>query len=187
MTGIDIRAILEQVAARPANNGVRIIGVDGPSGSGKSTLANRLVEASSAALIEIDDFVAWDDFSGWWPRFQEQVMRPLLAGQDAHYQARDWENDWRGMSLGGWKTVPWRPLVVFEGVTCTRRETIGRLAYAIWVEAAADVRLDRGLARDHGQDPDVAALWAGWMAEEDRFFAADGTRERADLIVDTNL
>jgi len=176
--------ILGEVARRPATDGIRIIGVDGCAGSGKSTLARRLAELSGAPIVEVDDFVSWDDFSGWWPRFEAQVLRPLLAGRDAHYQVRDWARDWRGSSLGGWKTLPWQPLVIVEGVTCTRRETAERLAYSIWVEAPADQRLARGLARDHGQGYDVTALWVTWMAEEDAFFAADRTRERADLIVD---
>ena len=130
--------------------------------------------------------IAQHDFAGWWPRFEDQVLQPLLAGRDAHYQVRDWAHDWRGSSLGGWKTLPWQPLVIVEGVTCTRRETAGRLAYSIWVEAPADQRLARGLARDHGQGYDVSALWAAWMVQEDAFLAADQARERADLIVDTS-
>lgn len=34
-------------------------------------------------------------FAGWWPRFDSQVLTPLLAGRDAVYQARDW-SDWYG-------------------------------------------------------------------------------------------
>lgn len=30
-------------------------------------------------------------------------------------------------------------------------------------------------------------LWRQWMREEDEFFAADGTRDRADIIVDTSM
>jgi hypothetical protein len=123
--------ILAETAGRPAVDGIRIIGVDGRAGSGKSTLARQLAERSGAALVQIDDFVSWDDLAGWWPRFEDQVLAPLLAGKDAHYQVRDWAGDWRGSSLDGWKTVPWQPLVVFEGVRCTRRATIGRLAYAV--------------------------------------------------------
>jgi hypothetical protein len=74
--------------------------------------------------------------------------------------------------------------VVIEGVTCTRRATMGRLAYAIWVEAPADLRLSRGLARD-GAQPGAPELWARWMAEEEAFFTEDQTRARADAIVDT--
>jgi uridine kinase len=183
---MDVTEILAEVARRPID-GVRIIGVDGPSGAGKSTLATQLAEASGAPRIEVDDFISWDDPTGerWWDRFDEQVLAPLIRGEDAHFQQRDWMNDWRGDSLAGWKTVPWHPVVIVEGVTCTRKAAAGRLAYAVWVEAPDDVRLQRGLARDHGQGYDVEALWRTWMVREREFFEADGARDRADLIVRT--
>jgi hypothetical protein len=176
-----VEEIAEAVAARDQVHGIRIVGVDGPSGAGKSYLTGRLADRLAAPVVAIDDFVSWDDFAGWWPRFDAQVLTPLLAGRDAVYQARDW-TDWHGASLGAWKTLPWSPTVIVEGVTCTRRETVGRLCYAAWVEAPATVRLARGLARDRSF-PDAAERWARWMAEEDRFFAADGARDRADIIV----
>jgi hypothetical protein len=49
----------------------------------------------------------------------------------------------------------------------------------------AELRLARGMARDTtfaGKE----GLWRTWMREEDEFFAADGTRDRADIIVDTS-
>lgn len=85
----------------------------------------------------------------------------------------------------GWKTVPWHPIVVIEGLTCTRRAAAGRLAYAVWVEAPDSVRIQRALARDHGQGYDTEVLWRACMAQEREFFDSDGTRDRADLIVRT--
>ncbi|MFC7549368.1 uridine kinase [Plantactinospora sp. GCM10030261] len=137
-----------------------------------------------APIIAIDDFVSWDDFAGWWPRFEVQVLLPLLRGEDAHYQTRDW-TDWYGNTLGEWRTQPWASTIILEGVTCTRRETIGRLAYAIWVDAPAPLRLARGLARDSAF-AGAEQLWQKWMAEEAAFFASDGSRDRADLIIDTS-
>ena len=163
-----------------AGTGIRLIGVDGPSGSGKSTLAARLAARPSAPIVAVDDFVSWSDFAGWWPRFERQVLTPLLSGADARYQARDWANDEFGASLDGWKTVAWAPLVILEGVTCTRLAAANRLAYRIWVEAPEDLRLQRGLERD---GTDHRQLWLTWMAEEREFFAADGSRARADLRV----
>ncbi|WP_369916128.1 uridine kinase [Plantactinospora sp. KBS50] len=175
--------VVAAVAARQQVNGIRIVGIDGPSGSGKSHLARRLSEALAAPVIEVDDFVSWDNFAGWWDRFDTQVLAPLLRGEDAVYQTRDW-TDWYGDTLGEWKTQRWSPALIFEGVTCTRRETIGRLAYTIWVDAPAPLRLARGLARD-GSLAGAERLWRNWMAEEEKFFASDGTRDRADLIIDT--
>ncbi len=73
------------------------------------------------------------------------------------------------------------PLVILEGVTCTRLAAAEHLTYRIWVEAPEDLRLYRGVRRDgesHRQ------LWVDWMREEQTFFADDGTRARADLRVD---
>lgn len=183
--GFDVAdRIATSVSGRPPVNGIRIVGVDGRSGAGKSFLASRLSSLLAAPIIEIDDFVSWECFAGWWPRFDEQVLAPLLAGRDATYQARDW-TDWYGSTLGGWKTQRWSPTIILEGVTCTRRDTIGRLTYAIWVEAPAQTRLARGMARDT-RFPGKEKLWQQWMREEDEFFDADGTRERADCIVDTS-
>jgi hypothetical protein len=171
------------VAARKSINGIRIIGVDGPSGAGKSHLAARLAARLSAPVIAMDDFVSWECFAGWWPRFDAQVLTPLVAGKDAVYQARDW-SDWYGSSLGEWKTQPWSPTVIFEGVTCTRRDTVGRIAYAVWVDAPAPLRLARGLDRDRSF-PGAEQLWKRWMIEEERFFTSDATREHADIVIDT--
>jgi hypothetical protein len=178
---LSVDAVLADVMRGDASGtGIRLVGVDGPSGSGKSTLATRLAARAGAPVVEIDDFVSWSDFAGWWPRFERQVLTPLLSGADARYQVRDWANDELGMSLDGWKTLAWAPLVILEGVTCTRLAAANRLAYRIWVDAPEDLRLQRGLERDgtsHRQ------LWLTWMDEEREFFATDGTRARADLRV----
>ena len=178
---LPLDAVLADVKRRDASGtGIRLLGIDGPSGSGKSMLAARLSARAGAPVVEIDDFVSWSDFAGWWPRFERQVLTPLLSGADARYQVRDWANDELGTSLDGWKTLAWAPLVILEGVTCTRLAAANRLAYRIWVDAPEDLRLQRGLERDgtsHRQ------LWLTWMDEEREFFATDGTRARADLRV----
>jgi hypothetical protein len=110
VSAVQVDDILANVMARAAAEaGIQILGVDGPSGSGKSTLAARLAARSGAPLIKIDDFVSWPDFAGWWPRFERQVLTPLLSGLDACYQVRDWANDEFGTSLNGWKTTEWSP------------------------------------------------------------------------------
>ncbi|MBF4570883.1 (d)CMP kinase [Plantibacter sp. VKM Ac-2880] len=179
--------LIESIAQHALNApvpGVRIIGVDGPSGSGKSTLARPLAGRLNAPVIEVDDFVSWVDFSGWWPRFEKQVLEPLLAGDDAVYQRRDWAGDEFGSGLGEWRTVPWASVVVVEGVTCTREAAADHLACRIWVEAAAEERLRRGLERD-GHGATHRGRWKAWMDEEDVFFPTDGARARADFIVTT--
>jgi uridine kinase len=183
MSVLRLDDVLAEVMKRPADSGMAMIGVDGPSGSGKSTLAARLSARIGAPLVQMDDFVSWGDLVGWWPRFEAQVLTPLLSGKDAHYQVRDWENDEFGTSLNGWKTVKWAPVVVLEGLTCTRSAIADRLAYRIWVEAPDQVRLRRGLERDGDTHRD---LWLQSMATEHQFFTDDATRTRADVRVNGN-
>jgi len=92
-------ALAADILRRDAVDGVRIVGVDGPSGSGKSTFAQRLAVALGAPVVEVDDFLSWDDLHGWWPRFEAQVLTPLFTGHDARFQVRDWEKDELGTSL----------------------------------------------------------------------------------------
>ncbi len=179
MSEVALVDIVAAFSSRPAQ-GTRIVGVDGPSASGKSSLTRRLLDRTDATLVEIDDFVSWTDFGGWWPRFDDQVLQPLLRGEDARYQIRDWQNDPNGSSLSGWKTAPWSPLVFFDGVTSTRRAVTDLLTYRIWVEAPAEIRLARGIERDGER---ARHLWLAWMEEERAFFLEDCTRERADLLV----
>ena len=183
MSVVRLDYVLAEVMGRTAVSGIRIIGVDGPQGSGKSTLATRISGRIGVPLVQMDDFVSWVDLVGWWPRFEAQVINPLLSGNDAHFQVRDWENDEFGTSLNGWKTVKWSPVVVLEGLTCTRAAIADRLAYRIWVEAPDEVRLRRGLERDGDTHRD---LWLDSMTTERQFFTDDATRTRADLRVNGN-
>lgn len=173
-----IAAIADVTRSAPVD-GIRIVGVDGPSGSGKSTLAEPLARILDAPIIPVDDFVSWDDLTGWWPRFDRDVLTPLFAGRDATYQQRDW-SDWSGNRLGTWRTVTWSPVVVVEGVTCTRAAVADLLACRVWVEAPPHERLARGLVRDGTQH---RGLWERWMREEEEFFMQDATASRADFRV----
>ena len=167
------------LAAKPVNS-IRIVGVDGPGGAGKSTFAEALGVELGTPVVHTDDFLSWADIFGWWPRFEEQVLRPLAAGEAAHFQVRDWENDQLGDSLAGWATVEWSPIVIVEGVSSTRRESLAFLSFAVWLETPPAERFRRGVARDGDH---MRELWTQAMRDEDDFFAADGTRARANAIV----
>ena len=71
--------------------------------------------------------------------------------------------------------------LVVEGCGAARRAADPVAVLRVWVEAPSDVRLARGLARD-GEA--MRAEWLTWMRAEDAHFAAEATRERADVLVD---
>lgn len=161
--------------------GVRLVGIDGPAGSGKSTLARQLSDRYGWPVIEIDDFFSWVSFTTWWPRFETDVITPLLEGRSIRYRVRDWIEDEFGEGLAGWKELRWAPVVIIEGVGATRAAIAGTLACRVWVHAAAFDRLERGVARDGESHRE---LWERYLPREDEFFAADCTRARADIRVD---
>jgi len=181
MPVVDLTDVVAEIRRRDPVDGIRLVGIDGPAGSGKSTLARRLVPLLNAPIATTDDFLSWADLETWWPRFESDVLAPLADKRDARYRVRDWHGDPEGSGIKGWKSLAWSPVVVLEGVTSTRRQVTDRLVHRIWVEAPDDLRLARGLARDGHYWLDH---WADWLRMESEFFAADGARDRADLIVD---
>jgi hypothetical protein len=65
-------------------------------------------------------------------------------------------------------------------VSATRAAFARFLAFRIWVDAARDARLARGLERD-GEA--MRSQWEAWMCEEDAYVANEHPEHRADLIV----
>lgn len=184
MATLSFEALAQRALAAPCPHPVRLIGVDGGAGAGKTTFAARLAEQlGGASSIPMDDFGAWDDLGGYWPRFEAQVLQPLFQGKGVRYQKRDWVNDMAGRGLDEWRELPFSPLLILEGIGATRRELSGRLSYAIWIEAPTGLRLQRGLTRDAGL-PGIEQMWDGFMPFEARHFADDGAKGRADLLVD---
>jgi uridine kinase len=182
VTTLDYTTLARELLARPLAHGARLVAVDGAAGSGKSTFARALADAlGGAPIVPIDDFLAWDDLTEFWPRLEREVLEPLFAGRSIRYQQRDWRNDNLGRGLGGFRDVPFSETLVLEGIGAGRRAVAARLSYLVWVDAPAALRFERGIARD-GEG--ARALWEGFMPGEEAFHDAEGTRDRADLRVD---
>jgi uridine kinase len=166
------------LAAPPRCGRVRLVAIDGPGGAGKSVFAARLAKAlGGVPVVETDDFASWENPHDWWDRLEADVLESLERGQLVRYQAYDWA----ARRLGDWRDMPASDIVIVEGVSSSRRGLVDRLSMAIWLETPRDQRLARGISRDG--EP-LRPQWDLWMAEEDAFFERDGTRDRADLIVD---
>ena len=170
--------VAARVLALPPSCGpVRVVAVDGPAGSGKTTYANALGAELDAQVVHSDDFpVEWSDGPGaWFAALERQVLLPLGEGRVSRY-------DWVRGRYTSWVRVPVAPVLVIEGVGTARRSAADLLAYTVWVEAPEETRLRRVLRRDGA---DLEPRWLEWFAAEAHWFAADGTRARADLVVDT--
>jgi uridine kinase len=165
-------------AAEPRLGRTRLVVVDGPAGSGKTTLAGRLAAQLAAPLVHADDLLAgWGDLEGWWPRLHDGVLTPLAAGRPGRYRRYDWVE----RRFAEWHEVPVTDALVVEGCGAARRAADAVAVLRVWVEAPDDVRLARGLERDgEAMRPE----WLAWMRAEKAHFAAEGTRARADVLVD---
>jgi hypothetical protein len=158
----------------------RLICIDGPAGSGKTTLAASVASlAPGAVVLHLDDM-----YDGWHglPRVADQVaglLEPLGRDEPGSYRRYDWS------AARYVETVAVAPaeLLVLEGVG-SGATTVAHLVTALaWVEAPPGVRLRRGLARDGAA---MRPEWEQWQVDEAALFAREGTRRRADLVVDTS-
>lgn len=154
--------------------------VDGPSGSGKSTLGERLAAAlGGSPVLHMDDlYPGWDGLADAVPLLHERIVAPLAAGRAARYRRYDWV---RGTYYAEEHDLGRPPLLVVEGVASGARVVAAHTVLLAWVEAPRAERFRRGIERD-GEA--YRPHWERWARQEDVHFAAERTRERADLLVD---
>ena len=176
-----LAALADAIRSAPARlGGVRLVCVDGPAGSGKTTFAGRLAEAlgTDAAIVHLEDLYAGWTLTGAVARLSAGVLRPLAEGRPGAHHRYDWH-------AGGFEPEPVRvpvpAVLVVEGCGSAPRALDPWTTLRIWVEAPADLRLARGLARDGAG---MAAEWQRWLDTETAQFTAEDTRTRCDLAVD---
>jgi cytidylate kinase len=179
--GEAVVTVVRLIDQRPPRCGpVSVVAVDGPSGSGKSTLAAALAEELRAPVVRMDHiYPGWDGLAQAVPLVTTEVLEPLRQGQPGAYRRWDWMRSRWGRTV----EVPVTPRLVLEGVGCCVRPAGDFATVCVWVEAVRHVRFARGIARD-GEA--YRPHWERWAAQEDVLYAADGTRERADVVLDTS-
>lgn len=167
-------------SARPRCGGTVVIAVDGPSGSGKTTVAAILARELAAPVVQMDDlYPGWDGLADGVGLVTSQVLEPLARGERPAYRVWDWgRGHW-----GGTRAVPPANLLIVEGVGSSVGPAGYYAALRVWVEADLQTRMRRGIERD-GEA--FRPHWQRWAAQEEALFAADGTRERADIVIDTS-
>ena len=175
-----VAQVVEALEAAPARCGaVRVVAVDGPSGSGKTTLARGVAAALDAPVVHMDRiYPGWDGLAASVGLLVEQVLEPLARGEAAAYRLWDWETG----TWDGTRSVAPADVVVVEGCGSSVGPAGDCAAVRVWVEAPREERRRRGLARD-GEA--YRPHWERWAAQEERLYALDGTRAKADLVVTT--
>lgn len=152
--------------------------VDGPSGAGKTTWAHTFAaELGGARVLGMDElYPGWDGLAAGVTELLTHVVDPLVAGRPACYRRWDWQHDRPGdrVELG-------RPdLLVVEGVGAGAARAHAVLT--VWLDAPADVRRHRAIARDGDT---FAPHWERWARQEHAHFEHARTREHADVLIRT--
>jgi uridine kinase len=191
--GLDVEAgaplspgALARRVARWAEPGAAVlVAVDGPSGAGKTSLAENLVAAlPGAVVVHLDDvYPGWDGLEAAAPLLVRHVLAPLRCGAPVTLPTWDWAREVPGPPRVLPALGPPRPPVVVEGAGAGARACAPYLDGLIWLEAPEDVRRARTLIRDGDA---YAPHWERWARQERAHFRREGTRERADLVLDSS-
>ncbi len=159
--------------------GTAWIGIDGMGASGKSTFADQLaLDLPGAEVIHVDDF-ARPDRQGWEQhRFVDQVLRPIRSGRPGRYQRWHFATN----TPAEWVDVqPGRPIIV-EGVSSTDVRLGVPWDFTVWLDAPAELRLQRARSRDG--EPMLDRWLTDWIPSEEAYVAAQAPQNRVDLIID---
>jgi uridine kinase len=178
---LSLAAMAERVlAAAPRLGGTRLVLVDGPAGSGKTTFAGRLACAlgDDAVVVHLEDLYAGWTITGAVARLRAGVLRPLADGRPGAFHRYDWAAQRFSPDA---TVVPASPVLLVEGCGSSPRVLDPWAVLRVWVEAPADLRVARGLARDGGE---LESQWRQWQHTEAAEFAREDTRARADLRID---
>lgn len=171
----------------------RIVAIDGGGGAGKTTFARRLQRAIPGShIVKIDDFYRPPQLrvplestrvinpNIDWDRFRVSVLEAVRGNREIRYQLYDFA---RGTLSGEFVTVPPDATIIVEGVWSLQDALVGYYDYRIWLDAPADVRLERGIARDGEK---LRQVWEDeWIPIDEHYRRTSQPQLRADLVVDS--
>ena len=165
----------------PGSGRCLVVGIDGMSGSGKTEFARRLATELAAPVLSTDDLVrGWDGLAESIGLLTDWVLRPLAAGQPAHWQ----RYDWLAGRPGEWASLDPVDFLVIEGCCAGLSPAAAYLSCLIWIdvpEAERRRRLER-----RADWPAYAPFAERWARQEAALQAAAETAARADLVVDNS-
>lgn len=104
----------------------------------------------------------------------DEVLVPWRRGKTVRLREWDWHRD--RFEPGG--LLPPGDDLVVEGCGAISRDSAPLADLAVWLDGDEPLRRRRAAARDGGDE-----WWDGWRAQEDAFYAAEGSRRLADLVL----
>jgi uridine kinase len=167
------------LAAPPRCGTTQLLCIDGPAGSGKTTLAAAIAADVDATLLHMDDLYAgWSGLEAGVTH-AARIVEALAIRRPVTYAPWNWHRSDRGDIV----EVTLRPVTIIEGVGAGAGPMRAKASLVVWMETDEDVRKQRALTRD-GES--FEPHWKEWAAQEHAHYLRERTRERADVIIDTD-
>jgi uridine kinase len=167
----------QEILKSPSKHRQRLIAIDGGGGAGKTTFATCLQkQITGSFIIKIDDFYRPPQLRSPvvstqtinpnfdWDRFRTTVLEAIKNNRDVSYQLYDFQ---LGTLSGKTITIPANAPIIVEGVWSMQTAFINFYDYLIWLEAPAEMRLQRGVLRD-GED--MRQIWEQEWIPIDKYY-----------------
>jgi uridine kinase len=156
-----------------------LILVDGRSGAGKSRWAAGAQQDTGFTLISLDDFYpGWDGLDAGHSYVFRHGILPWAQHHPAHLHQWAWDT----MTPGEVVTIDPADSLIIEGCGALSALTAPFATDSFWLDAPANVRSSRALARDGDM---FAPHWERWALQEERFYKLHASPQRAHHRINT--
>ena len=167
---------------------LQIIALDGRCASGKSTLADDLASLAGASTVHMDDFflpaalrtperLGAPGGNVHIERFRDEVLPGLRGGAAFAYRRFDCGK----MALDGLRDVPASDLYIVEGAYSCHPALGAYMTLRAFSDIDPETQRARILRREGKAG--LERFLTRWIPMEERYIAAFGIREKADLIL----
>ncbi len=130
-----------------------------------------------------DLYPGWEGLKEGSHYLKRNILNPLSQGRKASWQNWDWARGERGNPSergNGWREFLGGNTLLIEGCGSISKLTSEAADLKIWVEASESDRRRRFHDRDSGL---FDQYWSIWAAQEDEFYAAEKSKDLADLVI----
>ncbi len=186
----ELQSGIERVlkALESVQKDVKVIAIDGRCAAGKTTFAKALARVTGAGLIHMDDFFLPGELKTdarlkepggniHYERFIAEVLPGLRNVAGFEYTRYDCEK----MELGAIRRVPAGLLRIVEGAYSCHPKFGNYMDLKIFCDVKQLEQRIRIKQRD-GENS-LPIFLDKWIPREERYFAANKTKDRADIIL----
>lgn len=162
-----------------AEEGKRLITIDGPAGSGKTTLSDQLAGLIKSRGISVEIVHLDDVYDGWEKALTSSLsdnLREITTGflqGEVTYKTFDWSLS----RFTSTKTFSSPRVLIVEGVGSGQSAIRERVDLAIWIEVDATLAFERVINRD-GEE--IRPQMEQWVIAQNEHFLQEKTRSAAD-------